>query len=176
MNLNITELNKYNSAISNLANWSCTTYIRPHYSIKPHQADKMIKRLVDSTKYINAVYYTLEDDSTIYGSGTNDTFIRNVNRSIKHLHLLIELDSLSNIEGLQKKINIIKSINGSLTKVPHIVTGLVALRETVVKGLKLNQKAVGGIEQIRSRTDLTSYVNKNMSKTQSHHNFVFKEK
>ena len=57
-----------------------------------------------------------------------------------------------------------------------MVTGYVALRETVVKGLKLNQKAVGGIEEIRSRTDLTSYVNKYMSNSQSHHNYIFKEK
>ena len=176
MNLDRTELNNYNSAISNLANWSCTTYIRPHYSIKPHQADKMVQRLVNCTDYINAVYYTLEDDSTIYGSGTNDTFTRSVNRSIKHIHLLLELDSLFNVEKIQKKINKRKSINGIITTVPQMVTGYVALRETVVKGLKLNQKAVGGIEEIRSRTDLTSYVNKYMSNSQSHHNYIFKEK
>lgn len=166
---------RYNTAISKIANWNCTTYVRPHYSIKPHQADNIVQRLVKNTDYINGVYFTLEDDSTIYGSGTNDTFVKNINRSIKHLHLLFDIKENVNIEKMQRKVNRRKKVDGIIKTIPQIVTGYQALRETIVSGLQLNQKAVGGVEQINNKEAVTAYVNKNMSNPQAHHNYFFKD-
>lgn len=76
---------EYSKAISTLRNWMTTAVIRPYYRLKSHGADKLIKRLVDNSKDINTVWYTMEEDKY---SGLN------------HLHLLI--DAKTTPEGLSK--------------------------------------------------------------------------
>ena len=166
---------RYNTAIAEIADWQYTTYIRTHYNMKPHTADKMVQGLLKYTDLIDGVYFTLEDDSLIYGGGTDDTFARNVNRNINHLHLLFALNENTDISRLRKKINRRVTNDGIIKTESQIVTGDKALRHTILKGLKLNQKALGSVEPIRSDVDIVKYVNKLMSNPQAHHNYFFKD-
>ena len=166
---------RYNTAISEIADWQYTTYVRTHYNIKPHTADKMVQGLLKHTDLIDGVYFTLEDDSIIYGGGTDDTFLKNVNRSVNHMHLLIVLNSKSDILKMKKKINSRINEGGIIKTVPQIVTGERALREAIRNGLEVNQKALGEVQPIRSRKAITRYINKHMSNPQAHHNYFFNE-
>lgn len=166
---------RYNTAIAEIANWQYTTYIRTHYNIKPNVADSMVQRLLKYTDHIDGVYFTLEDDSTIKGYGTDDTFLKNVNRSVNHMHLLIALNSKSDVMKMKKKINSRINEGGVIKTVPQIVTGERALREAIRNGLEVNQKALGEVQPIRSRKAITRYINKHMSSPQAHHNYFFNE-
>ena len=165
---------RYNTAIAEMADWQYTTYIRTHYNIKPHTADKMVQKLLKYTDLIDGVYFALEDDSVIHGGGTDDTFARNVNRNINHMHLLFALNEKMDVSRLRKKIKRRVTTNGIIKTVPQIVTGDEALRHTILKGLNLNQKALGSIEPIRDSVEIVKYVNKHMSNPQTHHNYFFK--
>lgn len=166
---------RYNTAIAEIADWQYTTYVRTHYNIKPHTADKMVQKLLKYTDLIDGVYFTLEDDSTIKGYGTDDTFARNISRNINHMHLLFALNEKTDVSRLRKKINRRVSTNGITKTVPQIVTGDLALRDTILKGLNLNQKALGSIEPIRDDVEIVKYVNKHMSNPKAHHNYFFKD-
>lgn len=165
---------RYNTAIAEIADWQFTTYIRTHYNIKPHNADNMVQGLLKYTDLIDGVYFTLEDDSVIYGGGTDDTFKRNISRNINHMHLLFALNEKTDVSRLRKKIDRRVTTNGILKTVPQMVTGDIALRHTILKGLKLNQKALGGLEPIRDDVEIVKYINKHMSNPQAHHNYFFK--
>ncbi len=69
-----TERTEYSKAVSTLRDWKTTAVIRPHYKISHTAADKLIKRIVDTTS-ATAVWYTLEQD---YDTNLN------------HLHLLLD--------------------------------------------------------------------------------------
>ena len=166
---------RYNTAIADIANWQYTTYVRTHYNIKPHMADKMVHKLLKHTDLIDGVYFTLEDDSVIYGGGTDDSFARNINRNINHMHLLFALNDKTDVSRLRKKINRRVACNGIIKTVPQIVTGDLALRDTILKGLNVNQKALGSIEPIRDNVEIVKYVNKHMSNPKAHHNYFFKD-
>ena len=166
---------RYNTAIAEIADWQYTTYVRTHYNIKPRTADKMVQKLLKYTDLIDGVYFTLEDDSVIYGGGTDDTFARNVNRNINHMHLLFALNDKTDVSRLRKKINRRVTSNGIIKTVPKIVTGDVALRDTILKGLNVNQKALGSIEPIRDNVEIVKYVTKHMSNPKAHHNYFFKD-
>ena len=166
---------RYNTAIAEIADWQYTTYVRTHYNIKPHTADKMVQGLLKHTDLIDGVYFTLEDDSVIYGGGTDDSFARNINRNINHMHLLFALNEKTDVSRLRKKINRRVTNNGITKTVPQIVTGDVALRDTILKGLNLNQKALGSIEPVRDNVEIVKYVNKHMSNPKAHHNYFFKD-
>ena len=166
---------RYNTAIAEIADWQYTTYVRTHYNIKPHTADKMVQKLLKYTDLIDGVYFTLEDDSVIYGGGTDDTFARNISRNINHMHLLFALNDKTDVSRLRKKINRRVASNGIIKTVPQIVTGDLALRDTILKGLNLNQKALGSIEPIRDDVEIVKYVNKHMSNPKAHHNYFFKD-
>ena len=165
---------KYNTAIAEIANWQYTTYVRTHYNMKPYMADKMVQGLLNYTDLIDGVYFTLEDDSVIHGGGTDDTFARSINRNINHIHLLFALNDKTDISRLRKKINRRVNTAGIIKKESLIVTGDEALRHTIMKGLKINQKALGGLEPIRDNVEIVKYVNKHMSNPQAHHNYFFK--
>ena len=165
---------RYNTAIADIANWQYTTYIRTHYNIKPHTADKMVQGLLKYTDIIDGIYFTLEDDSVIYGGGTNDTFARNVSHNINHMHLMFALNEKTDVSRLRKKINHRVTTNGIIKTESQTVTGNIALRHTILKGLKLNQKALGGVEPIRDDVEIVKYINKYMSNPQAHHNYFFK--
>ena len=163
----------YNTAIAEIANWGYSSYVRTHYNMKPHKADKMVQNLLKYTDLIQGVYFTLEDDSTIYGGGTNDTFTRNVNRSINHMHIIFALDANTDITRLRKKVNRRITKGGIIKTESQIVTGEKALRHTIMNGLGLSQKALGSIEPIRNDTEIVKYINKHMSNPQAHHNYFF---
>ena len=164
----------YNTAIADIANWQYTTYVRTHYNMKPYMADKMVQGLLNYTDLIDGVYFTLEDDSIIHGGGTDDIFARSINRNINHIHLLFALNENTDISRLRKKINRRVTTSGIIKKESKIVTGDEALRNTILKGLKLNQKALGSLEPIRDNVEIVKYVNKHMSNPQAHHNYFFK--
>ena len=164
---------KYNTAIAEIANWGYSSYVRTHYNIKPHKADKMVQNLLKYTDLIQGVYFTLEDDSTIYGGGTNDSFVRNINRSVNHMHLLFALDKNTDITRIRRSVKRRVKDGDIIRTVSQIVTGEQALRETIVQGLDVNQKALGKIEPIRNNTEIVKYINKHMSNPQAHHNYFF---
>ena len=164
---------KYNTAIAEIANWGYSSYVRTHYNMKPHKADKMVQNLLKYTDLIQGVYFTLEDDSTIYGGGTNDSFVRNINRIVNHMHLLFALDKNTDITRIRRSVKRRVKDGGIIRTVSQIVTGEQALRETIVQGLDVNQKALGNIEPIRNNTEIVKYINKHMSNPQAHHNYFF---
>ena len=166
---------RYNTAIAEIADWQYTTYVRTHYNIKPHMADKMVQKLLKYTDLIDGVYFTLEDDSVIYGGGTDDTFARNISRNINHMHLLFTLNEKTDVSRLRKKIKHRVITAGIIKTVPQILTGDGALRHTIMKGLNLNQKALGSIEPVRDNVEIVKYINKHMSNPKAHHNYFFKD-
>lgn len=54
-----------------------------------------------------------------------------------------------------------------------LVKGRNVTKEIVSKGLNINPKAVIGIEEIRGRKAITSYITKSMWQKESHHNLFY---
>lgn len=105
-----TERTKYSKAVSTLRDWKTTAVIRPYYRLTHTGADKLVKRIVDNSQDIGAIWYTLEEDS---------------HSDLNHLHLLIDAqvtkESLSNDARLNARFaNYCQPIES-----PEAITGYV---------------------------------------------------
>lgn len=89
------------------------------------------------------------------------------------MHLLFALDKNTDITRIRRSVKRRVKDGGIIRTVSQVVTGEQALRETIVQGLDVNQKALGNIEPIRNNTEIVKYINKHMSNPQAHHNYFF---
>ena len=68
----INEVPKMVNAISKMANWSMTTFVRTYYKLRPHLIERKIQKLSEHPN-VDAIYVTSETD----------------NPNMNHLHLAI---------------------------------------------------------------------------------------
>ena len=162
----------YADSIVNLRRWHFTSYMRTHFYLKPHIADKYAKRIL-SNKLVESVYYTLENDSDGLLYGTSDTYLKKINKRINHMHFLIGVNDLNYVTNMSIPVKKKEERNGVVKYVNKQLCGLDAFRETLVNSIKINSSAVGDIQPILNKRRLIRYVNKNMNNPESHYNFYF---
>lgn len=94
--MNYQEKLNYGQAMSTLADWNYTTVVRTHFKMKPHVADKKVRRLMHS-RNVNAVFYSIEEDADAYYSN---------NCGINHAHILLSCCSKPSREFLSKALEV----------------------------------------------------------------------
>ena len=111
----INEVPKMVNAISNMANWSMTTFVRTYYKLRPHLIQRKIQKLSEHPN-VDAIYVTSETD----------------NPNMNHLHLAIagkkltrqqiaksmhiKNDQVGNIETIRGQKETLQYISKQLTR------------------------------------------------------------
>mgnify|MGYP003684071295 FL=1 len=111
----INEVPKMVNAISEMANWSMTTFVRAYYKLRPHLIERKIQKLSEHPN-VDAIYVTSETD----------------NPNMNHLHLAIagkkltrqqiaqsmhiKNDQVGNIETIRGQKETLQYISKQLTR------------------------------------------------------------
>ena len=125
--MNYRELGKYIEALTNMANWTKTTFIRTFYKLKPHVVERKMEKLV-AHQNIDNVFCAIEPDP---------------GRSHNHLHMAIAG------RGITRKL-ISKTMGVSESSVANVETirSKKHMNQYIAKHLPNEQQYINGYHKI----------------------------